>query len=176
MLTVKEELKKKSFRSEAEEAQWWDENQDSLAQEFEQAAAEGTLGRGTTARRGNTPTTTIRLDPRDIDRARIEAESRGLKYQTYLKMLIHEALWQRTAKAVVGKQRGKLAVKDMVFAKRRHEGDFAVQKPESKRVVASFSTREKAVEKVRKLSSDSDPAAQRVRRTSAGKPDQWRKP
>jgi predicted DNA binding CopG/RHH family protein len=38
------------------------------------------------------PTTTIRLDPEDISLARVQAEKRGLKYQTYLKMLIHEAL------------------------------------------------------------------------------------
>ena len=91
---MKEELKSQNFKSEAEEAQWWQENQDSLAQAFEEAAAAGTLGRGTAARRGNTPTTTIRLDPADIAKARAQAEHRGLKYQTYLKMLIHEALFQ----------------------------------------------------------------------------------
>jgi predicted DNA binding CopG/RHH family protein len=46
------------------------------------------------ARKGNTPTTTIRLDPEDISRARTQASKKGLKYQTYLKMLIHEALQQ----------------------------------------------------------------------------------
>jgi predicted DNA binding CopG/RHH family protein len=91
---MKEELKSQNFRSETEEAQWWEENQDSLAHEFENAAAAGTLGRGTAARRGNTPTTTIRLDPGDISKARIQAERRGIRYQTYLKMLIHEALFQ----------------------------------------------------------------------------------
>jgi predicted DNA binding CopG/RHH family protein len=37
-------------------------------------------------------TTTIRLDPEDISRARALAAKRGLCCQTYLKMLIHEAL------------------------------------------------------------------------------------
>ncbi|HLI02664.1 MAG TPA: hypothetical protein VKU93_00225 [Terracidiphilus sp.] len=91
---MKEEMKRQNFKSEAEEARWWEEHQDSLAGEFEQAAAAGTLGRGTAARKGNTPTTTIRLDPSDIAKARAQAERRGLKYQTYLKMLIHEALFQ----------------------------------------------------------------------------------
>jgi predicted DNA binding CopG/RHH family protein len=91
---MKEELKQQSFKTEAEEAQWWEERQDSLAQAFEEAAAAGTLGRGTAARKGSTPTTTIRLDPDDIARARAQAEHRGLKYQTYLKMLIHEALFR----------------------------------------------------------------------------------
>ena len=79
---------------ELDEAHWWVENQDQLAQLFKRAAAEGKLGRGTVARRGNTPTTTIRLDPEDIAKARFHAERKGLKYQTYLKMLIHQALRQ----------------------------------------------------------------------------------
>lgn len=92
---MKEELKNQSFRNEAEEAKWWDGQQDALAEEFEKAAASGTLTRGTAARKsGFTPTTTIRLDLEDISKARIQAKRRGLKYQTYLKMLIHEALQQ----------------------------------------------------------------------------------
>jgi len=89
---MREELKKKTFRNEAEEAAWWDRHQDALAGEFEKAAAAGTLGRGTAARKGSTPTTTIRLDPEDIARARAQAAQHGLRYQTYLKMLIHQAL------------------------------------------------------------------------------------
>ncbi len=80
------------FKSEAEEAEWWDTHEDESMKAFEQAAAEGRLGRGTVARKAGLPTTTIRLDPVDIQLAREQAEERGLKYQTYLKMLIHEAL------------------------------------------------------------------------------------
>lgn len=87
-----EDLKVPNFKDEAEEARWWVANQDRLAQQFERAAVQGLLGRGTAMRRGNTPTTSIRLDPADITKARAIAERRGLKYQTYLKMLIHEAL------------------------------------------------------------------------------------
>jgi predicted DNA binding CopG/RHH family protein len=86
------------FKSEAEEAKWWFDNQDELDKDFAQAATEGRLGRGTAARIGGLPTTTIRLDPVDIELARKLAEKRGLKYQTYLKMVIHEAL-TREAKA-----------------------------------------------------------------------------
>lgn len=85
---------KKTFKNEAEEAKWWDQHQDALANEFEKAAAAGTLRRGTAARKGTTPTTTIRLDPEDIAKARAQAEERGLRYQTYLKMLIRQALHQ----------------------------------------------------------------------------------
>lgn len=98
-----------SFKTEAEEAKWWFENEDLVSREFEQAAAEGRLKRGGIRRlfaeKGipfpeprkapaptPTPTTTIRLDPDDIAKARIQAAERGLRYQTYLKMIIHEAL------------------------------------------------------------------------------------
>ncbi len=89
------------FKSEAEEAKWWFDNQDELDKDSALAAAEGRLGRGTAARIGGIPTTTIRLDPDDIALARDQATERGLKYQTYLKMLLHEAL-QRNQKTARG--------------------------------------------------------------------------
>ena len=86
------------FESEAEEAKWWFDHQDELLQDFEQAALDGTLGRGTAARTAGLPTTTIHLDPVDVLMARDQSAKRGLRYQTYLKMLLHEALI-REAKA-----------------------------------------------------------------------------
>lgn len=80
------------FANEEQEAAWWAANPDAIAQEFEAADRDKALGRGSTARRGLTPTTTIRLDPADILRAKTQAQRKGLRYQTYLKMLIHEAL------------------------------------------------------------------------------------
>jgi predicted DNA binding CopG/RHH family protein len=85
-------LETPEFKNEQEESQWWVDNQELLLKKFEEAEKKGLLGRGRVARQGNTPTTTIRLDPSDISIARKQAEVRGLKYQTYLKMLIHEAL------------------------------------------------------------------------------------
>ena len=82
------------FENEEQEAQWWAKNPDLILAQFESALSEKRLGRGSTVRRGLTPTTTIRLDPTDILRAKSQAERRGLKYQTYLKMLIHQALRQ----------------------------------------------------------------------------------
>jgi uncharacterized protein (DUF4415 family) len=87
-----QKLKIPKFQNEADEARWWANHQDQIAGVLEQAAAEGRLGRGTVARKGPTPTTTIRLDPEDILRAREQAERKGLRYQTYLKMLLREAL------------------------------------------------------------------------------------
>lgn len=87
-----DELKNKTFANEAEEAAWWESNEDALADEFEKATKEGRVGIGTIAKRAALPSTTIRLDPDDIAKARVQAAERGLRYQTYLKMIIHEAL------------------------------------------------------------------------------------
>jgi len=87
-------LKIPQFETEGDEARWWAENQGQLGSTFQRAAGEGRLGRGSVTRRGNTPTTTIRLDPEDIEKARMHAARRGMKYQTYLKSLIHQALGQ----------------------------------------------------------------------------------
>jgi hypothetical protein len=72
-----EYLKVPRFESESDEAAWWFRNRDRIAQDFDRAAIEGKLTRGAVARRGNTPTTTIRLDPSDISKARRLAEKRG---------------------------------------------------------------------------------------------------
>lgn len=88
------------FQTEEEEAEWWAANQVLLLKEFQQAAEDGTVGRGTLARRGLTPTTTIRLDPTDIELAKVQAERRGLRYQTYLKMIIHQALMNEASTKV----------------------------------------------------------------------------
>jgi|SRR5580658_10503147 hypothetical protein len=95
-----DKLKVPKFAKESEEAQWWFDHREEVAKAFEEAAREGRLRRGSVASlarkenapMGVTPTTTIRLDPGDISRARALAARRGLRYQTYLKMLVHEAL------------------------------------------------------------------------------------
>lgn len=86
------------FLTETEEAEWWFSHRGELIRAFEDAALKGELRTGSAAGQareraaGATPTTTIRLDPEDISRARELAAKRGLRYQTYLKMLLHEAL------------------------------------------------------------------------------------
>jgi predicted DNA binding CopG/RHH family protein len=94
-----DELKGKTFADEAEEAAWWKSHEDDLFDEFKKATKEGRIGIGTVAKRAALPTTTIRLDPSDIGLARKLAEERGLRYQTYLKMLIHEALRKEELKS-----------------------------------------------------------------------------
>jgi predicted DNA binding CopG/RHH family protein len=92
------------FNSEKEEAEWWDNNPDYILQEFKRAKEEGRLGHGTVARRmaeikEAAKSTTIRLDPTDLSLAKAQAEKKGLKYQTYVKMLLHEALQREDAVA-----------------------------------------------------------------------------
>ncbi len=92
--------KQPRFRTEAEEADWWAKNQVLIADRFERAKAAGKLGKGTVARlarerasqSGPSPTITIRLAETDLARARTLAAQKGLRYQTYLKMLLHQAL------------------------------------------------------------------------------------
>ena len=76
------------FRSETEEAQWWDRHQDLIADLL--------LKHG---RRGAVPTknVSVRLPVTDIARARKLAGKRGVGYQTLIKTLLHEAL-KREAK------------------------------------------------------------------------------
>ena len=83
------------FRTEAEEARWWYKQRPLIAQEMEAAIAAGEdltvvpapLKQALTAKN-----VTIRLSLADLERARKQAERRGLRYQTYVKMLLHQAL------------------------------------------------------------------------------------
>jgi hypothetical protein len=92
--------KQPRFKTEAQEAEWWARNQNLIADRFEQTNAAGKLGKGTVARvareraipAGASPTITIRLAENDLTRARTLAAEKGLRYQTYLKMLLHQAL------------------------------------------------------------------------------------
>ena len=92
------------FKSEAEEAEWWDQHREETAEWMEQAAASNQtttlsdLLQRAGQRAGAIPTVSIRIDPDDITRARSLAAKKGLRYQTYLKMLLHEAL-QREERA-----------------------------------------------------------------------------
>jgi predicted DNA binding CopG/RHH family protein len=84
------------FATEAEEANWWYENRRMVADEFRKAMREGTIRRGTAERlvreARESRNITIRIPVEDIERARELAGKKGIGYQTYMKMLLHEAL------------------------------------------------------------------------------------
>ena len=91
--------KQPPFKTEAQEAEWWAKNQDLIANRFEQAKAAGKLGKGTVARvarervaKPELANDHNRLAEDDLTRATTFAAEKGLRYQTYLKMLLHQAL------------------------------------------------------------------------------------
>lgn len=63
-----------------------------------------------------------------------------------------------------------------LFVEQRPQGDFAVRRANSDRASAVSPTQAKAIEKARKLEPDATILVERVRHTSVGKPDKWRKP
>jgi hypothetical protein len=85
------------FATEADEAQWWYEQRHELAAKAQEALARGELKlrrlpQSPAIPIGPTKNITIRVPDQDLIRARDLAAKRGLRYQTYLKMLLHEAL------------------------------------------------------------------------------------
>jgi predicted DNA binding CopG/RHH family protein len=80
-----------AFKSEKEEAEWWDAHPAVVTALFLRAKKEGKIKRLPVIR-GATRSTTIRLPIADIEAAQQIAERRGLPYQTFLKGLLHQAL------------------------------------------------------------------------------------
>lgn len=65
--------------------------------------------------------------------------------------------------------------KDQLFVERRSQGDYAVRRANSKRASDVLPTQREAIERARELNPDGKPLVERVRNTSAGHPDKWRK-
>lgn len=66
-------------------------------------------------------------------------------------------------------------VDDKLFVEKRPEGDFAVRKGNSERASAVLPTQAEAIARAKELNPGASPVAERVRNTTAGKPNQWRK-
>jgi predicted DNA binding CopG/RHH family protein len=81
------------FTSEAEDAKWHQRHSPKLERAAERRIRKGsTLTLREAAARAKTRPVTLRLAATDIDMARAIAARKGLGYQTYVKMLLHEAL------------------------------------------------------------------------------------
>lgn len=81
------------FESEGEEAAWWDAHSEALTERVCAAQEQGLLSRlSETSVPGASDTVTIGIPSVELARVRMLAAKRGLRYQTYLKMLLHEAL------------------------------------------------------------------------------------
>ncbi len=84
------------FENEEQEAGWWDRNKELVEQNLLRAIQDGTAKRGTAQKllkeSRESKNITIRMPLADLERARLLSARRGLAYQTYMKMLLHEAL------------------------------------------------------------------------------------
>ena len=79
-----------AFKTESDEAAWWSSpaGKRAVLQALKHGAATGKLRQlGSQLK-----TVTMRLPVRDLEAARELAERKGLPYQTYITMLLHEAV------------------------------------------------------------------------------------
>jgi uncharacterized protein YdaT len=63
-----------------------------------------------------------------------------------------------------------------IYVERRPEKDYAVRRPDAKRVSAVEPTQKEAIERARELNPGVAPHVERVRITKVGRRDHWRKP
>jgi predicted DNA binding CopG/RHH family protein len=83
-----------SFSNEAEEAMWWDAHRSEIEAEIRQRMKQKrslTLGNLLQGTKPSQPVT-LRISREDLETARRLAARKGLGYQTYIKMLLREAL------------------------------------------------------------------------------------
>jgi predicted DNA binding CopG/RHH family protein len=89
-------IKVPEFESEAQEARWWNEHKDLVEENLIEAMRDGTAKRGSAQRLVKearaSKNITIRMPLADLERARQLSANKGLAYQTFIKMLLHEAL------------------------------------------------------------------------------------
>lgn len=92
-----------SFTDETEEAAWWYKNRRSVEAELlHSMRAKTTITLAEVLERAKRKVTlqpvTLRLPGGDIDTARQLAGKKGIGYQTYIKILLHEALSKEVAR------------------------------------------------------------------------------
>jgi len=63
-----------------------------------------------------------------------------------------------------------------VFVERRPQGDYAVRRLGSDRASCVLPTQREAIERARELNPNRTPLVERVRETTSGSRDKWRKP
>ncbi len=89
MSVPKSQIKIPRFRAEGEEADWWDAHPEVATEIMKRAIKSGKAKRAVPLK-----SVSIRLPVPDIKAAQDLAHQKGLPYQTYIKMLLHEALEQ----------------------------------------------------------------------------------
>jgi hypothetical protein len=63
-----------------------------------------------------------------------------------------------------------------IFVEQREQGDYAVRKPNSERASDVLPTQREAIDRARELNPNGAVLVERVRETSVGGRDKWRKP
>ena len=86
-----------TFKSEAEESVWWEKHRAAVEAELRSAMREGqTISLKDVLTQANRKKellpVTIRLASEDVATARQLADDKGIGYQTYIKLLLHDAL------------------------------------------------------------------------------------
>jgi hypothetical protein len=66
--------------------------------------------------------------------------------------------------------------KKELYVERREEGDYAIRRPGSERASEVCDTQAEAIDRARDLDPDAAIHVERVRNTSQGSRDKWRKP
>ena len=66
--------------------------------------------------------------------------------------------------------------KKELYVERRDEGDYAIRRPGSDRASDICDTQSEAIDRAREIDSDAAIHVERVRYTSRGTPDKWRRP
>jgi len=87
------------FSNEAEEARWWDAHRSEIESEIRRRMKQKrplTLSNLLQGAKTSQPIT-LRISREDLDTARRLAAQKGLGYQTYIKMLLREALAKNAA-------------------------------------------------------------------------------
>lgn len=95
------------FSSEAEEAAWWDAHRSEIEAEIRQRIKQKrplTLDNLFRGARASQPIT-LRIPKEDLETARRLAARKGVGYQTYIKMLLREALAEHASEGVAAKTR-----------------------------------------------------------------------
>ncbi len=62
-----------------------------------------------------------------------------------------------------------------LFIERRHQGDYAIRRPNSERASAVEATQAEAIQRAREIEPDATIHVERVRHAEGGNPDKWRK-
>ena len=65
---------------------------------------------------------------------------------------------------------------DQLFIEQREQGDYAIRRTNSERASAVLPTQAEAIERAREMNPEKPPLVERVRNTSGGHRDKWRKP